>query len=263
MPRGNGGVAVDPEQIGGGERQERAQPLAAADRGVTHRAIEIGARIVGEREQRVEARVDRRGDLGCSACARSVASARRAKGGCRPGCPRHRAGSPRSAPAPRRAARRSARAAGRRVRRGRSIRRASRRRSRAAPTIRSSSLSASSKDRSSIGVSAGVLHRRCYGAGAAGVVKAASCTPPTGSCRSGRHLRDQILAAELADHRLGQASADHDAVDPLVPAELRVEPAASASPVSDTPSCSADIGARMFAAVGIGQADDEASFTAG
>src|SRR3546814_14048077 len=38
------------------------------------------------------------------------------------------------------------------------------------------------------------------------------------------HLGDQILAAQFADHRLGQRGADDDFVDALVLAPLRIEP---------------------------------------
>ena len=55
--------AVDAEQPAGREGEQRAQALAAADRGVAHRAVEILARIAGDGEQSVEQRVDIDGNL--------------------------------------------------------------------------------------------------------------------------------------------------------------------------------------------------------
>ena len=51
-------VHVAIEQPRGGEDEQRAQSFAAVDGGVAHRAIQVRARVVGHRKQRVEARVD-------------------------------------------------------------------------------------------------------------------------------------------------------------------------------------------------------------
>ena len=73
----------------------------------------------------------------------------------------------------------------------------------------------------------------------------------------GGHLGEQVLAAELADHRLGQRSAHHDLIDALVLAELRVEPAAQRLAGRRRAVVQRDIGARLLAAIGVGQADHQ------
>jgi hypothetical protein len=59
-----GAFAIDPEQAGGGEDQQRPQPFAATDRCMPHRLVQFGARIVGYREHHVEAAIDLRAHLG-------------------------------------------------------------------------------------------------------------------------------------------------------------------------------------------------------
>ena len=52
------GAAVDPEQVGGRDEQQRAHPLAAADRGIAHRLDQPRPGIVGDGKKRVERAVD-------------------------------------------------------------------------------------------------------------------------------------------------------------------------------------------------------------
>ena len=61
-------VAVDVEQVAGGEDQQRPHPLAAADRGIAHRLEPAPARIGRNRQQQVEGAVDSGADLGKCAC---------------------------------------------------------------------------------------------------------------------------------------------------------------------------------------------------
>ena len=148
-------LAVDTEQVGGGDQQDRPQPLAAADRGVTHRAIQVAAGVVRNDQQSIEASVD----IGCHRGHRAGqveplhGFSLLQRGESPPPCRRHRVGSPRSVPAPHRAARRTAAAAGRRVRTDRS-----RPCSGVSPlssrdTILSNSFNAASNDRLSAGSS--------------------------------------------------------------------------------------------------------------
>ena len=55
--------AVDAEELRGGGDEQRAQPLAAADRGMAHRAVQPLARIGRDRQQQVELAVHLRRDL--------------------------------------------------------------------------------------------------------------------------------------------------------------------------------------------------------
>ncbi len=56
-------LPVDMEQVARRDDKQRAQPFAAADRGMAHCLDQSGAGIVGNGQDRVEMRVDRIGDL--------------------------------------------------------------------------------------------------------------------------------------------------------------------------------------------------------
>ncbi len=57
-------VAPDREQLRRGDREQRAQPFAAADRGMAHRLVQPLAVVVGRRQQAGEEVVDLGGDPG-------------------------------------------------------------------------------------------------------------------------------------------------------------------------------------------------------
>ena len=59
-----GAIPIHPEQPRGGEDEQRPQALAAADRRMAHRPVEIGAGIVGDRQQLVEPPIDIGGYIG-------------------------------------------------------------------------------------------------------------------------------------------------------------------------------------------------------
>jgi hypothetical protein len=50
--------AIDMEQSASGRDEQRAQPLAAADRGMAHPLEQPGARVCGNRQHGVEQAVD-------------------------------------------------------------------------------------------------------------------------------------------------------------------------------------------------------------